>query len=121
MDRNKWVYLASQYIAGLPITNSSINIANSSSSSSSTFSGTLTRTEYKDAALRAYVYMKTNKKVPNSISVKGKTININDYTKMCAQIVYKHTEKKYMTFPASVTINGSVLDNAITYLQNLMG
>ncbi len=121
MDRAKWIYLSSQYIAGLPITNSTTSLSDSSASSTSTFSGTLNRTEYKDAAARVYAYMKTNKKAPSSVTVKGKTLNINDYSKMFAQVIYKHTEKKCMTFPASVTINGSVLDNTINYLQNLVG
>jgi hypothetical protein len=121
MKRANWIYLSSQYIAGLPIKNSTVFMSDSTPTSASTFSGTLNKTEYKDAAARVYAFMKTNKKVPSSVSVKGKTININDYTKMCAQIIYKHTEKKYMTFPASVTIKGSVLDNTINYLQNLMG
>jgi hypothetical protein len=120
-NRAKWIYLSSQYIAGLPITNSTATLSDSSASSASTFSGTLNRTEYKEAAARIYAYMKTNKKAPSSVTVKGKTININDYSKMFAQVIYKHTEKKYMTFPASITINGSVLDNTINYLQNLVG
>ncbi|MDP3035819.1 MAG: pseudomurein-binding repeat-containing protein [Methanobacteriaceae archaeon] len=121
MDRANWIYLSSQYIAGLPITNSAVSMSDSSASSASTFSGTLNRTEYKDAAARVYAYMKTNKKAPSSVTVKGKTLNINDYSKMFAKVIYKHTEKKYMTFPASVSIKGSILDNTINYLQNLMG
>lgn len=121
MSRAKWIYLSSQYIAGLPITNSTTALSDSSASSASTFSGTLNRTEYKDAAARVYTYMKTNKKAPSYVTVKGKTLNINDYSKMFAQVIYKHTEKKYMVFPASVTINGSIIDNTINYLQNLMG
>lgn len=120
MDRAIWIYLSSQYIAGLPITNSTAVLSDSSASSASTFSGTLNRTEYKDAAARVYAYMKTNKKAPSSVTVKGKTLNINDYSKMFAQVIYKHTEKKYMVFPSSVTINGSILDNTINYLQNLV-
>ncbi len=120
MSRAKWIYLTSQYIAGLPITNSTVTLSDTSSSSSSTFSGTLNRTEYKDAAKRVYEYMKINKKVPSTVSIKGKTLNINDYCKMCAQIIYKHTEKKYMTFPDTVTINGSILDSTINYIQNLI-
>ena len=120
INRAKWTYLTSQYIAGLPITNSTTTISDSSSSSKSTFSGTLNRTEYKDAAKRVYEYIKINKKVPSTVSVKGKILNINDYNKMCAQIIYKHTEKKYMTFSDSVTVNGSILDSTINYLQGLI-
>jgi hypothetical protein len=120
MSRAKWIYLTSQYIAGLPITNSSSALVDASSSSSSTFSGTVNRTEYKDAAKRVYEYMKVNKKAPSTVSIKGKTLNINDYSKMCAQIIYKHTEKKYMTFPDTITINGSILDSTINYIQNLI-
>lgn len=121
MSRAKWIYLSSQYIAGLPITNTTINMADNSNVPSSTFSGTLNRTEYRDASNRIYNYMKTNKKAPSTVTVKGKILNINDYTKMIAQIIYKHTEKKYMVFPSTVTVNGNVIDNSINYLQNLMG
>lgn len=120
MNRAKWIYLTSQYISGLPITNSSSKLVDASSSSSSTFSGTVNRTEYKDAAKRVYEYMKVNKKAPSTVSIKGKTLNIDDYSKMCSQIIYKHTEKKYMVFPDTVTINGSILDNTINYIQNLI-
>lgn len=120
MNRAKWTYLTSQYISGLPITNSTSTISESSSSSKSTFSGTLNRVEYKDAAKRVYEYIKINKKVPSTVSVKGKILSISDYNKMCAQIIYKHTEKKYMIFPDSVTVNGSILDSTINYLQGIV-
>lgn len=120
MNRAHWTYFSSQYIAGLPITNSTTTIIDSSYSSKSTFSGTLNRGEYKDTAKRVYEYIKINKKVPSTVSVKGKILSISDYNKMCAQIIYKHTEKKYMIFPDSVTVNGSILDSTINYLQGII-
>ncbi len=120
MKKEKWIYLASQYIAGYPITNTTTTFT-SASTSSNVFSGTITRTDYREMAKKIYNYMKTYKKVPNTVTYNGKTLNSADYTKLFATIIAKHTEKKYMTFPATVQINlttNNPLQELLTSLIN---
>ena len=120
MDKTKWIYLTSQYVAGLPITNASTSMTSTSSITTSTFSGTLTRTEYREAGKKIYEFMKANKRTPNTVTINGKTLNTADYTKLFAQIVSQHTEKKNMTFPSSVTLNPSIIDQMVNYIQSIM-
>jgi hypothetical protein len=104
MSKEKWIYLSSQYIAGLPIT-SATSTFSSVSPINNTFSGTITRTEYREMAKKVYEYMKVNKKAPNTVTVNGKTLKSADYIKLFALIISTHTEKKYLTFPASINLN----------------
>ncbi|MCK9150916.1 cell wall-binding repeat-containing protein [Methanobacterium alcaliphilum] len=118
MNRGKWLYLTSQYISGTPITTTSDSMT-VATSSSSTYSGTLTRAEYKYVAKKVHEFMKTNKRAPNFVDVNGKKLSINDYTKLFAQITSKHTAKKSMNFPATVTLNTSLIDQVIEAMNQI--
>lgn len=104
---SNWIYLASQYIGGYPIKKTQNSFSNAASSGTSTYSGKLSRTEYRDIAKRVFEYMKNNKKVPDTVNVKGGKLNSSDVTYLFAKIISNHTNKKNMTLPSSVSINES--------------
>jgi hypothetical protein len=106
INKEKWIYLSAQYIAGLPISSTAPTFY-SATNTTPVFSGTITRNEYREMAKKVYEYMKINKKVPNSVTVNGKTLKSADYIKLFAQLISTHTDKKYMTFPVSIKLNST--------------
>ncbi|ADL58836.1 pseudomurein-binding protein [Methanothermobacter marburgensis] len=119
MAREEWVYLASQYIAGLPIRKNTTAISGASSSSN-TYTGTLTRAEYRDAARRVYEFAKTNRRLPAYVSVGDKKLGRDEYTLMFAQIIQNHTDKSKMVFPSSVKVGESLIDTVVQFIKDLI-
>ncbi|QEF94972.1 pseudomurein-binding protein [Methanothermobacter sp. KEPCO-1] len=119
MAREEWAYLASQYIAGLPIRKNTTAISDASSSSN-TYTGTLTRAEYRDAARRVYEFAKANRRLPAYVSVGDKKLGRDEYTLMFAQIIQNHTDKSKMVFPSSVKVGESLIDTVVQFIKDLI-
>lgn len=67
----------------------------------STFSGTITRTEYKSIAANVNSYMRKHKRAPNYVSFKGKIIGYKDILLMYATLTKGHTSASKMTLASS--------------------
>ncbi len=113
LDANKprigtlnWLYLASQYVSGYPILNASEKFSGGISGES-TYFGVLTIDEYREAGKDVSDYMKTNKSVPDSVTVDGKKLNKADMRYIFAELTYDHTSKGNMTFPKYIFVNKS--------------
>lgn len=119
MPRQEWVYLASQYIAGLPIRKNTTGISDASSSTN-TYTGTLSRTEYRDVARRVYEFTRSNGRLPAYVQVGADKIGRDEYTAMFAQIIQNHTERSRMVFPSSVKVGESLIDNVVEFIKDLI-
>lgn len=100
----KWLYLASQYVSGYPIQNTSLSFSGNISGES-TYFGVLTIDEYREAGKDVSDYMGANKTVPNSVTVDGKKLNKADMKYIFAELTYDHTSKANMTFPKYIFVN----------------
>ena len=101
-----WLYLASQYVSGYPIQNTSDEFSGNISGES-TYFGVLTIDEYREAGKDVHDYMEANKSVPNSVIVDGKKLNKADIQFLFAELTYEHTNKENMTFPKYIFLNKS--------------
>lgn len=101
-----WFYLASQYVSGYPIQNTSGEFSGSISGGS-TYFGVLTIDEYREAGKDVSDYMEVNKSVPDSVTVDGKKLNKADMKYIFAELTYDHTSKANMTFPKYIFVNKS--------------
>jgi len=119
MKREEWVYLASQYIAGLPIKRNTTTISDSTGSIESTYTGTLSRSEYRDVARRVYEFARTNRRLPSYVQVGDKRLSRDDYTLMFAEIIQNHTERSRMVFPSSVKVGESLIDRALDFIRDI--
>ncbi|AAB85349.1 unknown [Methanothermobacter thermautotrophicus str. Delta H] len=119
MPRQEWVYLASQYIAGLPIRKNTTGISDASSSIN-TYTGTLSRTEYRDVARRVYEFTRRNGRLPSYVQVGADKIGRDEYTAMFAQIIQNHTERSKMVFPSSVKVGESLIDSVVEFIKDLI-
>ncbi|MEL7669146.1 cell wall-binding repeat-containing protein [Methanobacterium sp.] len=100
----KWLYLASQYVSGYPIQNTSLSFSGNISGES-TYFGVLTIDEYREAGNDVSDYMGTNKTIPDSVTVDGKKLNKADMRYIFAELTYDHTSKANMTFPKYIFVN----------------
>jgi hypothetical protein len=100
----KWLYLASQYVSGYPIQNTSLSFSGNISGES-TYFGVLTIDEYREAGKDVSDYMGTNKTIPDSVTVDGKKLNKADMRYIFAELTYDHTSKANMTFPKYIFVN----------------
>jgi hypothetical protein len=101
-----WFYLASQYVSGYPIQNTSEGFSGSISGEN-TYFGVLTIEEYREAGKDVSDYMEANKSVPDSVIVDGKKLNKADMKFLFAELTYDHTSKANMTFPKYIFLNKS--------------
>lgn len=106
MGTSKWLYLISQYVSGYPVKNNDDKFSGSISGES-TFFGVLTIDEYREAGKKVHEFMKTNKSIPDSVTVDGKTLNKADMEYIFAELTYDHTSKENMTFPKYIFVNKS--------------
>ncbi len=100
----KWLYLASQYVSGYPIQNTSDKFSGAISGES-TYFGVLTIDEYREAGKDVHDYMEANKSVPGSVTVDGKKLNKADMKYVFAELTYDHTNRQNMTFPKYIFVN----------------
>lgn len=119
MKREEWVYLASQYIAGLPIKRNTTTISDAPGSIESTYTGTLSRSEYRDVARRVYEFARTNRRLPSYVQVGDKRLSRDDYTLIFAEIIQNHTERSRMVFPSSVKVGESLIDRALDFIRDI--
>lgn len=121
MGYSKWMYLASQYVSGYPIKNNDLKFSKSSNSEDSTYFGVLTIDEYRNVGKAVSEYMESNKTVPESIKVDGRTLRKPDLEYLFARLTYDHTSKQNMTFPKYIFLNKSnePFDIIINYLRSL--
>ncbi|MCQ8904655.1 MAG: pseudomurein-binding protein [Methanothermobacter sp.] len=119
MPRQEWVYLASQYIAGLPVRKNTTRISDAPSSSN-TYSGTLSRAGYRDVARRVYEFTRSNGRLPSYVQVGADRIGRDEYTAMFAQIIQNHTDRSRMVFPSSVKVGKGLIDTVVEFVKDLI-
>lgn len=117
----KWMYLTSQYVSGYPIKDIDEQFSKNNKSGESTYFGVLTIGEYRDVGKEVANYMNTNKKVPETIKVDGRTLHKGDLEFLFARLTYDHTDKKNMTFPKYIFVNRSYepFDIISKYIRSL--
>ena len=120
MGYSKWMYLASQYVSGYPIKNNDEKFSKSNLSGDSTYFGVLTIDEYRTTGKTVSEYMESNKTVPKSIKVEGKTLRKPDLEYIFARLTYDHTSRQNMTFPKYIFINRSnePFDIIVKYIRS---
>ncbi|MGZ7069022.1 MAG: hypothetical protein ACXVHT_12015 [Methanobacterium sp.] len=120
MGYSKWMYLASQYVSGYPIKNSDQKFSISNESGKSTYFGVLTIDEYRKVGKTVSEYMDTNKTVPDSVKVDGRTLNKPDLEYIFAKLTYDHTSTQNMTFPRYIFVNRSYepFDIIVKYIKS---
>ncbi len=114
MGTSMWLYLASQYVGGLPVRNTSDKYENTEIKES-TYFGVITRDEYREFGIKTYEFMKSNKTVPDSVNVDGKKLNSGDIEHLLAITSEKHTSKENMQFPRYVYMNAEYEPFQIIY------
>ncbi len=115
------MYLASQYVSGYPIKNSTQKFLNANVSGKSSYFGVLTIDEYRDVGKAVSEYMDENKTVPESIKVDGKTFKKSDLEYLFAQLTYNHNSIQNLTFPRYIFINKSdePFDIIVKYVRSI--
>jgi len=118
---SKWMYLASQYVSGYPLKNSTENFSKSNKSGKNTYFGVLTIAEYRSIGKAVSKYMESNKTVPESIEVDGRVFRKADLEYLFARLTYDHTDRRNMTFPKYIFLNRSnePFDIVIKYIRSL--
>lgn len=118
---SKWMYLASQYVSGYPLKNSTENFSKSNKSGKNTYFGVLTIGEYRSVGKAVSKYMETNKTVPESIEVDGRVFRKADLEYLFQRLTYDHTDKRNMTFPKYIFLNRSnePFDIIVKYIRSL--
>ena len=120
MGYSKWMYLASQYISGYPIKNNTGQFSKIKMARDSTYFGVLTIDEYRDVGKAVSEYMESNKTVPESIKVDGRTLRQADLQYLFARLSYDHTSRQNMTFPKYIFVNRSnePFDIIVKYIRS---
>lgn len=118
---SKWMYLASQYVSGYPLKNSTENFSKSNKCGKNTYFGVLTIGEYRSVGKAVSKYMETNKTVPESIEVDGRVFRKADLEYLFQRLTYDHTDKRNMTFPKYIFLNRSnePFDIIVKYIRSL--
>lgn len=97
-----FLYMATSYMNG-PIYQPISIKEPKNSHVKSTYSGKITRTEYRSIAASLNSYMRKHKRAPNYIKFKGKIIGYKDMLLMYAILTKNHTSKSKMALASSYT------------------
>jgi len=97
-----FLYMVTSYMNG-PIYKPIYGYFNSPSDThvKSTYTGTISRSEYRSIATSVNSYMRTYKKPPSYVKFKGKIIGYKDLLLMYATLTKDHTSKSGMTLASS--------------------